>query len=210
MSSIIKNFKHFHFINEEDSFWGNLVGSIGGGVKNVAVGEVTDILLKNLGIKPNTFGGTIIRNMVQSLDLSEYPKFIMGKVQVKDLAPKLADATIATLTDLGVEGVATRLLKMDEPQRDGLVYKMIKEMISNEASKKEFRNNLVGIWTWILGGGSPSASNQPSPFGVISSQDTKPNSQMASSKTPTSWESILGKITGGESSPSGRGNLTGQ
>ena len=204
MSSIIKNFSQFHFLNEEDSFWSSLVGNLGGGIKNVAVGQVTDTLLGKLGIKANTFGGTIIRNMVQSLDLSEYPQFIMGEVGVKEIAPKLADATIATLSDMGVDGIATRLLKMEEGQRDGLIYKMIKELISNEASKREFKDNLVGVWTWILGGSSPSSS-QSSPFGVIKAQADSGSS----SQPPNSWEEILKSISGGNTMPQGRGPVTG-
>lgn len=209
MSSIIKNFSQFHFLNEEDSFWSSLVGNLGGGIKNVAVGQVTDTLLGKLGIKANTFGGTIIRNMVQSLDLSEYPKFIMGEVGVKDIAPKLADATIATLSDMGVDGIATRLLKMEEGQKDGLIYKMIKELISNEASKREFKDNLVGVWTWILGGSSPS-SGQSSPFGVIKAQaDSGSTDSGSGSQSPNSWEEILKSISGGNTMPQGRGPVTG-
>ena len=215
MSSIIKNFSQFHFLNEEDSFWSNMIGNLGGGIKNVAVGQVTDVLLGKLGIKANTFGGTIIRNMVQSLDLSEYPKFIMGEVGVRDIAPKLADATIATLTDMGVDGIATRLLKLEDDQKDGLVYKMIKELISNEASKREFKDNLVGIWTWILGGSSPSAS-QSSPFGVIKAQadsgEEQSSGNVASSGMPsqgTSWDNILKSISGGSTASQGRGSVAG-
>lgn len=217
MSSIIKNFDQFQSLNEADSFWSGLVGNVIGGAKNVVVGQLVDTLTSKLGIKADSFGGTVIRNMVQSLDLSEYPKFITGDVQVKDLAPKMADATIATLTDLGVDGIATRVLKLEGEQKDGLVYKMIKELISNQASREDFRENLVKIWTWILGGGSSSAAggNQNSPFGAIMAQSRgSADQQSRSSDTPDSrpssgsnlsWDSISSMII-----PGGRGTTSGQ
>ena len=218
MNSIIKNFSQFHSLNEEDSFWSNLAGSLGSGVKNVAVGQVTDWLTGQLGIKSDTFGGTIVRNMVQSLDLSDYPKFISGELNVRDMAPKLADATIATLSDMGVDGIATKLLKLEGDQKNGLIYKLVKELISNEASKREFRDNLVGIWTWVLGGMS-SGSNQSSPFGAIQAQaasgsgqpsPSQSNSQSSSQSPPTSWDNILQSLTGGKLSSTGKGPVTGQ
>lgn len=218
MSSVIKNFQEFQSINEEGGFWSSFGSSLMGGVKNVAVGQVTDFLLSKLGVKADTFGGTVVRNMVQSLDLSEYPQFISGNIKVSDIAPKMADATIATLTDLGVDGIATRVLKLEPDQKDGLVYKTIKEMISNSASKNDFRETLVGFWTWVLGGStSPSAERKESPFGVIkaqtdqgsagnatASQPSSNQSQGQTSSQKTSWENILQTISGG-SSAQGRG-----
>lgn len=219
MGSTIKNFSEFQSLSEGDSFWSNFTGAIGGGIKNVAVGQLTDAMISKLGIDPNSFGGTVVRNMVQSLDLSEYPDFIMGDITVRDLAPKMADATIATLSDLGVEGIATRILKLDPNKREGLVYKLIKELVSNQASKNDFRESLVSFWTWALGGGtsSGSASRQESPFGIIkaeagseegSSSTQSPQLQGGQNKA-NSWEDILSMIGAGSTRP-GMGSTTGQ
>ena len=222
MGSTIKNFSEFQSLNEGDSFWSNFTGAIGGGIKNVAVGQLTDAMVSKLGIDPNSFGATVVRNAVQTLDLSEYPDFITGNITVRDLAPKMADATFATLSDMGVEGIAARLLKMDPNKKQGLIYKLIKELISNQASKNDFRETLVSFWTWALGGGSSSssASRQESPFGMIKAQagvgseenqssSPQPFQAQGGQNSANSWEDILSMLGTGPTR-SGMGSTTGQ
>jgi hypothetical protein len=159
MSKIIKNFSEFESTNEEFSF-GSLIGGLGLGdvAADLIKGKVIEYLYGYLGVTPESVLGTVITNLVETIDFSEYWDIITGGgyMPADKLAPKLADATIETFTELGIDGIAGKMsANLD---KSGLVYRAFKEMISNQTRKADFRENLIAMWTWILTAGSSSGS----------------------------------------------------
>lgn len=148
MSKIIKKFSDFQSTNEDFSL-SSVFSSAGTALTDVAKGKLIEYLYGYFGVKPDSLLGTILTNFVEQVSISEYPQFISGEINVKDMAPKLADATIETIADLGIDGIATRF-KLEDKQ--GWIYRTFKEMLSNQARKNDMRETLIGIWTFILGG----------------------------------------------------------
>jgi len=158
MSKIIKKFSDFQSTNEDFSL-SSLLSSAGEGVIDVAKGKLIEYLYGYFGVKPESLMGTILTNFVEQVDIDEYPQFISGEISVRDMAPKLADATIETISEMGIDGIATRF-KVDD--KNGWIYRTLKEMLSNQTRQADLRENLVGLWTWVLGG-SPSGSQSAFP-----------------------------------------------
>jgi hypothetical protein len=155
MSQIIKKFSDFQSTNEDFSL-SSLLSSAGEGVIDVAKGKLIEYLYGYFGVKPESLLGTIITNFVEQVDISEYPQFISGEISVRDMAPKLADATIETISDMGIDGIATKFKVED---KNGWIYRTIKEMLSNQTRKADFRETLVSLWTWVLGGTSSGSQS---------------------------------------------------
>ena len=153
MSKIIKKFSDFQSTNEDFSL-ASLIGSAGEGLVDVAKGKLTEYLYGYFGVKSDSLLGTILTNFVEQVDIAEYPQFISGEISVRDMAPKLADATIETISDMGIDGIATKF-KIED--KNGWIYRTLKEMLSNQTRQADFRETLVGLWTWILGGASSGA-----------------------------------------------------
>jgi hypothetical protein len=203
MSQIIKKFSDFQSTNEDFSL-SSLLSSAGEGLVDVAKGKLTEYLYGYFGVKPESLLGTIITNFVEQVDISEYPQFISGEISVRDMAPKLADATIETISDMGIDGIATKFKVED---KNGWIYRTIKEMLSNQTRQADFRETLVGLWTWVLGGsssGSQSAfpnTTGKNPLTVTPQEAQKlasnPAVQRAADKSNTNPMDLISNLLGG-------------
>jgi hypothetical protein len=217
MSKMIKNFSEFQKINEDGpmDFITNLLGSGATAVGDVIKGKVSDYLLGFFGVKPESLFGTIIRNFAETVDVSELYDFIIkgeGGISVKTLAPKLTDVTMETITELGVDGLATRF-KIED--KNGWVYRTIKEMISNSAKQATFRENILNFWTMILTSIAGGENKDPfakvksgkNPFELTPDEEkkisTNPAVKQAEEKSGMDVTSILKGMMGGATNPSG-------
>ena len=210
MSQIIKKFSDFQSTNEDFSL-GSLISSAGEGMVDVAKGKLVEYLYGYFGVSPESLLGTIITNFVEQIDIAEYPQFISGEINVRDMAPKLADATIETISDMGIDGIATKFKVED---KNGWIYRTIKEMLSNQTRQADFRENLVGLWTWVLGGassGSQSAfpnTTGKNPLTVTPQEAQKlaanPAVQKAAAQSNTNPMDLISRLM------PGRGPVTGQ
>jgi hypothetical protein len=223
MTKIIKNFSEFQRIDEAGvmDFFSGLIGSGSTAFKEVIKGKVADYLIGFFGVKPESIFGTIVRNFAETVDVSELYGFITkgkGSISVKTLAPKLADVTMETLTEMGIDGVATRLGIED---KNGWIYRTMKEMISNQSKQADFREKVVGFWTMILtsvaGEDNKSILGKAgkNPFGLTSSEkkalSSDPMVRQAGEKSGMSMDSILKQLTAGATNPSGAmGTVGGQ
>ena len=203
MSQIIKKFSDFQSTNEDFSL-GSLISSAGEGLVDVAKGKLVEYLYGYFGVKPESLLGTIITNFVEQIDIAEYPQFISGEINVRDMAPKLADATIETISEMGIDGIATRFKVED---KEGWIYRTLKEMISNQTRQADFRETLVGLWTWVLGGassGSQSAfpnTTGKNPLTVTPQEAQKlaanPAVQKAAAQSNTNPMDLISNLLGG-------------
>ena len=210
MAKIIKKFSDFQSTNEDFSL-SSLIGSAGEGLVDVAKGKLIEYLYGYFGVKPESLLGTILTNFVEQIDIAEYPQFISGEINVRDMAPKLADATIETISDMGIDGIATKFKVED---KNGWIYRTIKEMLSNQTRQADFRENLVGLWTWVLGGassGSQSAfpnTTGKNPLTVTPQEAQKlaanPAVQKAAAQSNTNPMDLISRLM------PGRGPVTGQ
>ena len=210
MAKIIKKFSDFQSTNEDFSL-GSLLSSAGEGLVDVAKGKLIEYLYGYFGVSPESLLGTIITNFVEQIDIAEYPQFISGEINVRDMAPKLADATIETISDMGIDGIATKFKVED---KNGWIYRTIKEMLSNQTRQADFRENLVGLWTWVLGGassGSQSAfpnTTGKNPLTVTPQEAQKlaanPAVQKAAAQSNTNPMDLISRLM------PGRGPVTGQ
>ena len=210
MAKIIKKFSDFQSTNEDFSL-DSLLSSAGEGLVDVAKGKLIEYLYGYFGVSPESLLGTIITNFVEQIDIAEYPQFISGEINVRDMAPKLADATIETISDMGIDGIATKFKVED---KNGWIYRTIKEMLSNQTRQADFRENLVGLWTWVLGGassGSQSAfpnTTGKNPLTVTPQEAQKlasnPAVQRAAAQSNTNPMDLISKLM------PGRGPVTGQ
>ena len=210
MSKIIKKFSDFQSTNEDFSL-ASLIGSAGEGLVDVAKGKLTEYLYGYFGVKSDSLLGTILTNFVEQVDIAEYPQFISGEISVRDMAPKLADATIETISDMGIDGIATKF-KIED--KNGWIYRTLKEMLSNQTRQADFRETLVGLWTWILGGASSGAKTAFSgtagknPLSVTPQEAQKlaanPAVQKAAAQSNTNPMDLISRLM------PGRGPVTGQ
>jgi hypothetical protein len=182
----------------------SLLSSAGEGVIDVAQGKLIEYLYGYFGVKPESLLGTIITNFVEQVDISEYPQFISGEIRVRDMAPKLADATIETISDMGIDGIATKFKVED---KNGWIYRTIKEMLSNQTRQADFRETLVGLWTWVLGGSSSGSQSAfpntmgKNPLSVTPQEAQKlasnPAVQRAADKSNTNPMDLISNLLGG-------------
>ena len=203
MAQIIKKFSDFQSTNEDFSL-SSLIGSAGEGLVDVVKGKLVEYLYGYFGVKPESLMGTIITNFVEQVDIAEYPQFISGEINVRDMAPKLADATIETISEMGLDGIATRFKVED---KNGWIYRTLKEMISNQTRQADFRETLVGLWTWVLGGassGSQSAfpnTTGKNPLTVTPQEAQKlaanPAVQKAAAQSNTNPMDLISSLLGG-------------
>ena len=210
MAKIIKKFSDFQSTNEDFSL-SSLIGSAGEGLVDVAKGKLTEYLYGYFGVKPESLLGTILTNFVEQVDIAEYPQFISGEISVRDMAPKLADATIETISEMGIDGIATRFKVED---KNGWIYRTLKEMLSNQTRQADLRKTLVELWTWVLGGsssGSQSAfpnTTGKNPLSVTPQEAQKlasnPAVQRAAAQSNTNPMDLISKLM------PGRGPVTGQ
>ena len=210
MSQIIKKFSDFQSTNEDFSL-ASLIGSAGEGLVDVAKGKLTEYLYGYFGVKSDSLLGTILTNFVEQVDIAEYPQFISGEISVRDMAPKLADATIETISDMGIDGIATKF-KIED--KNGWIYRTLKEMLSNQTRQADFRETLVGLWTWILGGASSGAKSAfpnttgKNPLTVTPQEAQKlaadPAVQKAAAQSNTNPMDLISRLI------PGRGPVTGQ
>ena len=210
MSQIIKKFSDFQSTNEDFSL-SSLIGSAGEGLVDVAKGKLTEYLYGYFGVKPESLLGTILTNFVEQVDIAEYPQFISGEISVRDMAPKLADATIETISEMGIDGIATRFKVED---KNGWIYRTLKEMLSNQTRQADLRKTLVELWTWVLGGsssGSQSAfpnTTGKNPLSVTPQEAQKlasnPAVQRAADKSNTNPMDLISNLLGGTQ---GRGTV---
>ena len=216
MSQIIKKFSDFQSTNEDFSL-GSLISSAGEGLVDVAKGKLLEWAYGYFGVNPDSLLGTILTNVVEQIDIAEYSQFISGEINVRDMAPKLADATIETISEMGIDPMMDRISgKLGyEIDKDGLVYRTIKEMISNQTRQADFRKTLIDLWTWVLGGtssGSQSAfpnTTGKNPLSVTPQEAQKlasnPAVQRAASQSKTDPMDLISNLLGGTP---GRGSVT--
>jgi hypothetical protein len=210
MTKIIKNFSEFHKIDEGyGDILGELVSSGSTALTDVIKNKVISYLLEFFGANPDSLLGNIIRNFAETIYVSDLYDWIIkgqGDISVRTLAPRLADVTMETLSDLGVDGIADRLKITD---KKGWVYSTIREMISNSAKKEEFRDHILSFWTWVLtamaGGESKSLfgtvkNNKKSPLQIMKD----PEVQKAAEKSGVDIASILRNLSTGATNPSGQ------
>lgn len=210
MSQIIKKFSDFQTTNEDFSL-SSLLSSAGEGLVDVAKGKLTEYLYGYFGVKPESLLGTILTNFVEQVDIAEYPQFISGEISVRDMAPKLADATIETISEMGIDGIATRFKVED---KNGWIYRTLKEMLSNQTRQADLRKTLIDLWTWVLGGtssGSQSAfpnTTGKNPLSVTPQEAQKlasnPAVQRAASQSNTNPMDLISGLLGGTQ---GRGTV---
>ncbi len=203
MSQIIKKFSDFQSTNEDFSL-SSLISSAGEGLVDVAKGKLTEYLYGYFGVKPESLIGTILTNFVEQVDIAEYPQFISGEISVRDMAPKLADATIETISEMGIDGIATRFKVED---KNGWIYRTLKEMLSNQTRQTDLRKTLVELWTWVLGGassGSQSAfpgTTGKNPLSVTPQEAQKlaanPAVQKAAAQSNTNPMDLISNLLGG-------------
>jgi len=203
MSQIIKKFSDFQSTNEDFSL-SSLIGSAGEGLVDVAKGKLTEYLYGYFGVKPESLLGTILTNFVEQVDIAEYPQFISGEISVRDMAPKLADATIETISEMGIDGIATRFKVED---KNGWIYRTLKEMLSNQTRQADLRKTLVELWTWVLGGSSSGSQSAfpntmgKNPLSVTPQEAQKlasnPAVQRAADKSNTNPMDLISNLLGG-------------
>ena len=203
MSQIIKKFSDFQSTNEDFSL-SSLIGSAGEGLVDVAKGKLTEYLYGYFGVKPESLLGTILTNFVEQVDIAEYPQFISGEISVRDMAPKLADATIETISEMGIDGIATRFKVED---KNGWIYRTLKEMLSNQTRQADLRKTLVELWTWVLGGSSSGSQSAfpntagKNPLSVTPQEAQKlasnPAVQRAADKSNTNPMDLISSLLGG-------------
>ena len=230
MSNIIKNFSDFHSSSKVDEgvgdFLGGLFSKAGGALGDVIKSKIASYLYEWLGVPEGSFLGTVIEKVAQEIDIAEYGDLLTGgSIPVEKFAPKLADATMETIVTMGVRPTAQ---KLGIENTNGLIYRTIEEMITNETKKKEFRDVLVSIYTWVLGGGSPGSSKSSSMFRPIvkdKSGNTKnifsftPEEQKKIASDPAvkgatqtgalTLDDILANLTGGSTTSGGKSTITG-
>jgi hypothetical protein len=145
MSSIITPYREFEpdqNLNESNWFSG-LLTKTWSGFTDVIKGKIVSFLLKFLGIGESSIFSKLVQNFVEQIPVSDYPKILFkGKVDAKYLAPKAADATIEFLNEKGLDGVAQNL----DIDPNGYIYRTISEMLSNEARRANFRENLENFY----------------------------------------------------------------
>ena len=120
------------------------------------------------------------------------------------MAPKLADATIETISEMGIDGIATRFKVED---KNGWIYRTLKEMLSNQTRQTDLRKTLVELWTWVLGGassGSQSAfpgTTGKNPLSVTPQEAQKlaanPAVQKAAAQSNTNPMDLISNLLGG-------------
>jgi hypothetical protein len=205
MSKIIKNFSEFETTNEGFDIMG-MIGNLGLGdvAADLIKGKVIEYMYGYLGVTPESVLGTVITNLVETIDFSEYWDIITGggALPVEKLAPKLADATIETFTELGIDGIAGKM--NTELDKSGLVYRSFKEMLSNQTRKADFRQNLIDMWTWILTVGSSKGSKGKDAFSFTREEAKKIANDPAvkqeiknSGTTSSAVENMIKSFTGG-------------
>ena len=229
MSNIIKNFSEFQKVNEDGAmdFVTNILGSGAEAVTNVVKGKVSDYLLSFFGVHPESLFGTIVRNFAETVDVSELYDFIIkgeGGISVKTLAPKLTDVTMETLIEEGVDGLANRFSSTKYPlDKNGWVYRTIKEMISNSAKQATFRENVLNFWTVVLTSMAGGENKDPfakvksgkNPFELTPEEEKKissdPAVKQAAEKSGMDITSVFKGMMGGATNPSGAfGTVGGQ
>jgi hypothetical protein len=160
MNKNIKNFSEFESTNEGWDL-GSIASSLGTVGADLVKSKVIEYLYGYIGVTPKSLIGTMISKLVQTIDFSEYWDIITGggEFPVSKLAPKLADATMEIIAKDGIDGIAAKM--NSSLDQSGLIYRAFEEMISNQARKSDFRENLITMWTWILtaGGGNSSSGS---------------------------------------------------
>lgn len=204
MSKIIKNFSEFESTNEDFDF-SSIIGNLGNVGADLIKGKVAEYLYGYLGVKPESILGTVITNLVETVDFSEYWDIITGggDFPISKIAPKLADATIETLAEMGIDGITSKMSSTLD--KNGLIYRSFKEMISNQTRKAEFRENLISMYTSILsaGKGMVSGSAKKNPFTFTPSEAKTLASDPAIKQKADSGSGVMDfmqSLTGGKSS----------
>lgn len=135
----------------------NLFGKGIDAISDVVKGKVVAVLLSKLGIKEGTIFSKLVENFVETIPVGDYYSIMFkGKASAPYLAPKAAQATIEFLMEKGVDGVAENL----GVEKDGLIYRTISEMITNETTRENFKNSLEKFFLEIFGGLEPTSVEQ--------------------------------------------------
>jgi len=160
---MIKKFGEFvkKPVNEADLFsWDTVTSLFGKGldaVSDVVKSKVVSTLLSKLGIKEGTIFSKLVENFVETIPVGDYYSLMFkGKASAPYLAPKAAQATIEFLMEKGVDGVAESL----GIEKDGLIYRTVSEMITNETSRENFKKTLEKFYLEIFGGIEPTSVEQ--------------------------------------------------
>lgn len=230
MSNIIKNFSDFHTpskVNEGAvDFITGLLSSAGTALTDVVKNKIISYLYDFLGVPEGSFVGNIIEKVGQQIDFSEYGDLIMGDgIPASKLAPKFADATFELFAAEGIRPLAKKFMGEDF-NTNGLLYRTLEEMITNQAKQEEFKKSLVSFWTWVFtgGGSSPQASlfqpmskdkqgNVKSGFTFTPAEQKKiasdPAVKNATKSGALSVQDILSSLTGGAAGEGSRAMASG-
>lgn len=160
---MVKSFSEFikKPVNEADLFsWDTVTSLFGKGldaVSDVVKAKVVATLLSKLGIKEGTIFSKLVENFVETIPVGDYYSLMFkGKASAPYLAPKAAQATIEFLMEKGVDGVAENL----GVEKDGLIYRTISEMVTNETTRENFKKTLEKFFLEIFGGLEPTSVDQ--------------------------------------------------
>lgn len=145
-------------------------------LSGVAKNKVAEYLLSYLGIGPNTLFGMIIVEASEQIEMSEWWSLITEGKMPGDMPKKMSAATMEVLTRKGVDFVADRLGIAKESQKtakdvrdsglkgmfnlfgeepgttgqDGLLYRLLSEMIQDQASKGALAKTLENFYSTIF------------------------------------------------------------
>jgi len=118
-------------------------------IVKVAKGKFVKILAAKLGVPEESFFMKVIDSVAKQYTIEEYWNFFtQGEIPATDLAPRLAQATIEILMVEGIDPIAKKLGVKDT---NGLIYQTAKQMIVNEASREQFKENLTSLYAMLLG-----------------------------------------------------------
>jgi hypothetical protein len=203
MNKNIKNFSEFRSLDESFNF-GSLFGNLGDVGADLIKSKIVEYLIGYVGVSEDSLLGLIISKSAQTLDFSEYWDLLTlkGDFPVSKVAPKLADATIEVISDIGIDGIASKL--NSSLDKSGLVYRAFKEMITNQSRQKDFRDNLISMWTWILSAGGSSKSSKNSAFKLSKKEANTLLKDPALKNKGMDMTDLLKNLTGGQTTSQGK------
>lgn len=117
-------------------------------IVKVAKGKFVKLIAGKLGVPEKSFFMEVIDTVAKQYTLEEYWKFFtQGEIPASELAPRLAQATMEILLTKGIDPLAQKLGVGTE----GLIYQTARQMIVNEASREQFKQNLSQLYAMLLG-----------------------------------------------------------
>jgi hypothetical protein len=152
MANNIKSFSDFKSASVSDvneNWVSDLLGYAGGAFSDVLKGKASAYLMSFFGIGEQSIFSKLVQNFVEQIPIADLTKIIFaGKANSAYLAPKMADATIEFLSEKGLDGIAQDL----HIDPSGWIYRTLSEIVSNQARRENFREQLVGFYLQAFNG----------------------------------------------------------